>query len=444
MKLMMCLVCSYFILTGEVLGGNRGGQRKKDLIYKVRNEIVPQTSNKEGADSINATLWIPEKGAWLGAEVSNCSVQSFREHESKISRQLDILRFYHGSGSWTTLTSNEHNYINAGRKVFVSFKPNSKWINAVGAANGGSSSVDAQLTKLAKSVASIKPKKMMICVWHEPQNDVGKAGTTQEYIAMWHNVRAIFDTNGATNVIWSWVVQGYSGQRKLVNVMWPGNQYVDWVAWDMYQGSSSDKLVSEQAEMYNWFSTNSDSIHDYVSKPWAWGEWGIGVNSWTPTAVQQVNTINAINAAVNANQYPRVHYMAYFDNNNAPNATSAILSGAWQAYSSFANSPYMTQYDSVTSVTKSNKLPEKFLLFHNYPNPFNPSTEINYSIAKSGFVTLKVYNILGQEVAELFDGYQKAGLYNIDFDASKLASGVYIYRLRSSGLTQTKKMILMK
>ncbi len=92
----------------------------------------------------------------------------------------------------------------------------------------------------------------------------------------------------------------------------------------------------------------------------------------------------------------------------------------------------------------SNFIPAKFELSQNYPNPFNPTTQINYSVPVSGFVSLKVFNILGQEVASLYDGYQKAGSYNVNFDASKLASGIYLYRLESNSFVQTKKMILLK
>jgi len=88
--------------------------------------------------------------------------------------------------------------------------------------------------------------------------------------------------------------------------------------------------------------------------------------------------------------------------------------------------------------------PIAYSLDQNYPNPFNPATVIKYSVPKSGFVSLKVYNILGQEAATLQAGFQKAGSYKVKFDASKLSSGVYLYRLESSGSTLTKKMILMK
>jgi hypothetical protein len=98
-----------------------------------------------------------------------------------------------------------------------------------------------------------------------------------------------------------------------------------------------------------------------------------------------------------------------------------------------------------TGITTSNTvLPTKFGLSQNYPNPFNPSTKIEYDIPVGGTVTLKVYNILGQEVASLVDGYRSVGHYTTQFDASRFSTGVYIYRLQSAINTITKRMILLK
>jgi hypothetical protein len=92
----------------------------------------------------------------------------------------------------------------------------------------------------------------------------------------------------------------------------------------------------------------------------------------------------------------------------------------------------------------SNNLPKVFSLSQNYPNPFNPSTIINYTVPMNTNVSLKVYNVLGQLVATLYNGFQKAGSYAANFDGSKFASGVYIYRLESNNFTQSKKMLLLK
>jgi len=92
----------------------------------------------------------------------------------------------------------------------------------------------------------------------------------------------------------------------------------------------------------------------------------------------------------------------------------------------------------------SHTIPANFSLSQNYPNPFNPTTEIQYRIPKSGFVTLKVYNVLGQDVMTLVNQQQTAGSYKVDFNASNLASGIYLYRVESGNVSLTKKMVLLK
>lgn len=100
--------------------------------------------------------------------------------------------------------------------------------------------------------------------------------------------------------------------------------------------------------------------------------------------------------------------------------------------------------NGITGIEKTTVVPKQFQMQQNYPNPFNPTTVINFTIPKSGNVTLKVYNLLGQEVATLVDGYRTAQTYNINFNASNLASGVYIYTIRYGDQTISKKMVLMK
>jgi dipeptidyl aminopeptidase/acylaminoacyl peptidase len=85
-----------------------------------------------------------------------------------------------------------------------------------------------------------------------------------------------------------------------------------------------------------------------------------------------------------------------------------------------------------------------FRLFQNYPNPFNPTTTISYSIPQRSFVSLKVYDVLGNEVAELANEENLAGIYEVEFEASGIASGIYYYQFISNGFVQTSKMILLK
>jgi len=102
-------------------------------------------------------------------------------------------------------------------------------------------------------------------------------------------------------------------------------------------------------------------------------------------------------------------------------------------------------WEMVTSVENpSTTLPTQFTLYQNYPNPFNPSTKIKYSVPQSSNVLLKIFDVVGKEVATLINEEKPAGNYEVEFNASNLSSGIYFYRLRSGKFVETKKMILQK
>ena len=96
------------------------------------------------------------------------------------------------------------------------------------------------------------------------------------------------------------------------------------------------------------------------------------------------------------------------------------------------------------SVDAENSSPSEYNLAQNYPNPFNPSTRINYNVGEPGLVQLKVYNVLGVEVATLVNDSKSSGNYSVDFNAANFSSGVYFYSLSVNNFTQTRKMILEK
>jgi len=99
---------------------------------------------------------------------------------------------------------------------------------------------------------------------------------------------------------------------------------------------------------------------------------------------------------------------------------------------------------NVTDVQNEGSVPSEFKLEQNYPNPFNPSTNIKFRMADFGFVSLKIYNVLGSEVATLVNEERPAGSYEIEFDASSLSSGIYFYKLNAVEYSETKKMILLR
>ena len=107
-----------------------------------------------------------------------------------------------------------------------------------------------------------------------------------------------------------------------------------------------------------------------------------------------------------------------------------------------------TTNGGVTFIEEENNFtqPKEFLLYQNYPNPFNPSTSIQYAISNTQFVTLKVYDLLGREVATLVNEEKTAGSYEIEFGVKslELSSGIYFYKLQAGDFVETKKMILLK
>ena len=142
--------------------------------------------------------------------------------------------------------------------------------------------------------------------------------------------------------------------------------------------------------------------------------------------------------------------------------SGAISSSAWvyeHTFNSVGNNPYYCSQhggpggagmsgvvivENATDVSDDNISVYKFNLIQNFPNPFNPSTKISYTIPERGNVSLKVFNLLGSQVAELVNGEIEAGSYDITFNASNLPTGTYFYRLQTSSSVETKKMILLK
>ena len=96
------------------------------------------------------------------------------------------------------------------------------------------------------------------------------------------------------------------------------------------------------------------------------------------------------------------------------------------------------------NVEAESSIVNHYILYPNYPNPFNPSTNIRFRISDFGYVSLKIYNLLGKRVATLVDEYKPAGSYDVQFDAVNLTSGIYFYTLKTDSFSQTRKMLLLK
>jgi hypothetical protein len=186
----------------------------------------------------------------------------------------------------------------------------------------------------------------------------------------------------------------------------------------------------------------------------------VELTSFTATSLQNEVTLKWITATETNNQgfeierasaspiqdWIKVGYVAGFGTTTEPKSYSFTDSKLETGNYSYR----LKQIDFDGTVTYSEEvnveveIPLVYALEQNYPNPFNPSTTIKYSISEDGFVKLLVYNLLGEEVTTLVNNEQKAGRYEVVFDASKLSSGVYLYRLESKNFLSIKKMLLIK
>jgi hypothetical protein len=115
-----------------------------------------------------------------------------------------------------------------------------------------------------------------------------------------------------------------------------------------------------------------------------------------------------------------------------------------QAYKSSVGSEYSNEVSLNLTGVKKEAIPREYSLSQNYPNPFNPTTTINYQLPISSYLTLKVYNLLGQDIATIFEGVQSAGNYSVTFDANGLTGGIYFYQLKAGSFVENKKFILLK
>jgi beta-glucanase (GH16 family) len=100
--------------------------------------------------------------------------------------------------------------------------------------------------------------------------------------------------------------------------------------------------------------------------------------------------------------------------------------------------------DNPNSVESESEFPTQFNLYQNYPNPFNPTTTIKYQIPEISFVTLKIYDVLGNEITTLVDEMKSSGTYEVEFEANNLTSGIYFYCLKAGNLIDTKSLVLLK
>jgi hypothetical protein len=148
----------------------------------------------------------------------------------------------------------------------------------------------------------------------------------------------------------------------------------------------------------------------------------------------------------NNGTWEKLYFVNGYGNSNSPKDYSYTdnntKSGKYSYRLKQIDNDGVYSYSKVVDVDLNKKL--EYTLSQNYPNPFNPSTTISFSLPNAGNVKLTIYNLLGQEIKTLANGYKESGNHSYNFDAKELNSGIYIYKLETTGFTQTRKMMLVK
>jgi hypothetical protein len=224
----------------------------------------------------------------------------------------------------------------------------------------------------------------------------------------------------------------------------------DWFAMGM---DSRDNSTSYWINWDGWNQTNLpylEVIFEYVV-PVELTSFAASVNEgnvtlkWT-TATETNNQGFELQRQSGSNEFQKVSYVPGYGTTTEAKSYSYVdekmNSGNYSYRLKQVNYDGSYEYSEVVAVEVTT--PIEYALAQNYPNPFNPGTIISYSIPQNGLVTLEVYNLLGEKVASLINEVKEAGRYEVKFDASKLASGIYVYSLKSGSFNSVKKMLLMK
>lgn len=284
------------------------------------SQAVKFGSNSSCTPTVN-TILVPSCGVWLGGFANDHPPAStFREriedHEARITRQLSFVHSYHQPTD-TGLSNDDKYFINrANTYLLTNWKPASVWADGA----GSNATVNSRIDSWANSIKSVAPKKVMLIIAHEPENDVsgggtgcsvsyvGNSGTPTEYRAMWQNVRNRFDAAGVNNAVWAINYMSATKWICLRDDLWPGNNLVDWVLFNQYPGDG-DTWSGAMGQMYNWLMSNSDATHNFASKPFGVGEWG----SWMTNSTQTYKLYDDAAAAIANGDLANIKLYTAFD-----------------------------------------------------------------------------------------------------------------------------------
>jgi len=178
--------------------------------------------------------------------------------------------------------------------------------------------------------------------------------------------------------------------------------------------------------------------------------WGGGIGTRVKLRIGNYVAIREVSGGngCSSQDMPWVHFGLGFLSDNPVNVADSVIvdwhDGTSEVLTNVTLNQIIDFYGVVPVQQISSEVPDSYSLQQNYPNPFNPATNITYSIVNGGDVKISVFDVSGKEVEKLVNGIQQPGKYSISFNASKLTSGIYFYRIETESFTDTKKMILVK
>jgi len=304
----------------------------------------------------------------------------------------------------------------------------------------------------------------------------------------WDTLSQISYTYNLQGVIFQYVFQGYT-KDNWVNVMrhtfeydssgnetvslleeWQGGNWHNKFLFNSYYSDLNlrDSLlvqIWDNIEWQNYSKTNfyyniqNNFLESFIAKIWTGSSWlnylsRKIVNDSNGNQIEQLeeiwnegvweNSVRRFYSYIDLNYIENAFCELWFENNWV-SGDDVILVEYPNGYTIGFITHILTVYYNVTGVNENtNYNPQIFRLEQNYPNPFNPSTRIRYEIPERSFVTLKVYDVLGNEIVTLVNEEKTAGSYEVKFNAANLPSAVYFYRLQTDSFVSSKKMLLLK
>ena len=258
----------------------------------------------------------------------------------------------------------------------------------------------------------------------------GTAGSTTDYVNMWHNVRSRFDALGVDNVVWAMNYTGYVTGHCLTKDLWPGNDYVDWVMWDPYPKNAS--WTATVGSFYNYLTANSDAEHDFLSKPWGLGEFGYVGSSQTAAYAMY----DEARRTLQNNVFPKLKAYVVWDNWTSSSHDDRVRFTEdhvadpveQEHYNAFANDPLLM----------GTAVPEP--VDQTAPVVTGTSPEDGATVAGTVPVTGSASDEEGVESVDLLvdgdavsSGTPEAdGAVSFDWNTSTVANGTHTLRLRAS------------